>query len=82
VSIYPWFERLHALEQHSGFELPSAHERILAFWDAVATRESVRAIADPTDFYLDRYRAQRRRCPPRPRTGARRRPPRAEARSD
>jgi glutathione S-transferase len=59
LAFYPWFERLHALEQHSGFELPPAHERIRAFWDAVATRESVRAIANPTDFYLDRYRAQR-----------------------
>lgn len=58
LAFYPWFERFHALEQHAGFELPRAHERIHAFWKAVAARESVRAIANPTEFYLERYRAR------------------------
>jgi len=58
-AFYPWFERFRALEQHSGFELPRAHERIRAFWSAVAARESVKAIANPTEFYVDRYRAHR-----------------------
>jgi hypothetical protein len=34
------------------------HERIHAFWKAVAARASVQAIANPTEFYLDRYRAR------------------------
>jgi glutathione S-transferase len=57
-AFYPWFERFQAFEQHAGFELPRGHERIHAFWKAVAARESVRAIANPTEFYLDRYRAR------------------------
>ena len=58
-AFYPWFERFHALEQHVGFELPRAHERIHAFWQATAAREAVKAIANPTEFYLDRYRTHR-----------------------
>src|SRR4051812_12377815 len=58
-TFYPWFERFHALEQQADVELPRAHERIHAFWKALAARESVQAIANPTEFYLERYRAHR-----------------------
>jgi glutathione S-transferase len=58
-TFYPWFERLHALEQHARFEVPRALERVQRFWQAVADRESVQAIANDTDFYLARYRAPR-----------------------
>lgn len=56
-TFYPWFERFHALEQHSGFEVPRVLERVHRFWKAVAARESVTAIQNSTDFYLERYRS-------------------------
>jgi glutathione S-transferase len=58
-TFYPWFERFHALERHTGFEVPRVHERIHNFWRAVAARESVKTIATPTEFYLERYRTHR-----------------------
>jgi glutathione S-transferase len=56
-TFYPWFERLPALQQHSGFTLPSELERVLRWHDAVQARPSVRAIANATPFYLERYRS-------------------------
>jgi glutathione S-transferase len=56
-TFYPWFERLRALEQQTGFEVPRALERVHRFWKAVAARESVTAIENTTDFYVERYRA-------------------------
>jgi glutathione S-transferase len=58
-TFYPWFERLKALGQHTGFEVPRGLERVHRFWQAVAGRESVKAIENPTEFYLERYRTQR-----------------------
>jgi glutathione S-transferase len=57
LTFYPWFERLRALERHTGFDVPRALERVHRFWKAVAARESVTAIENSTDFYLERYRA-------------------------
>jgi glutathione S-transferase len=56
-AFYPWFERLPALQQHSGFTLPSPLNRVLRWHDALQARPSVRSIANSTDFYLARYRA-------------------------
>src|SRR5689334_11938222 len=56
-TFYPWFERLRALEQHTGFEVPRALERVHRFWNAVAQRESVKAIENSTEFYVERYRS-------------------------
>jgi glutathione S-transferase len=58
-TFYPWFERLRALEQHTGFETPRGLERVFRFWQAVAQRESVKAIENTTEFYLERYRAHK-----------------------
>jgi glutathione S-transferase len=57
-AFYPWFERFRALERHTGFEVPGVLERTHQFWQAVAARESVKAIENPTEFYLERFRAQ------------------------
>jgi glutathione S-transferase len=57
LTFYPWFERLPALQQHSGFALPSELSRVLRWHDAVQARPSVRAIANTTQFYLERYRS-------------------------
>jgi glutathione S-transferase len=59
-TFYPWFERLPALEQHSGFQLPSSLERLQRWREAVRARPSVRAIENPVNFYLDRYRSYQR----------------------
>jgi glutathione S-transferase len=56
-AFYPWFERFHALERLTGFEVPRVFERTHRFWKAVAARESVKAIENPTEFYLERYRS-------------------------
>jgi glutathione S-transferase len=58
-TFYPWFERLRAFEQHAGFEVPRGLERVLRFWDALSQRESVKAIENSTEFYLERYRARK-----------------------
>jgi hypothetical protein len=39
--------------------VPRALERVQRFWQAVAAREAVQAIANDTEFYLARYRAPR-----------------------
>jgi glutathione S-transferase len=62
-TFYPWFERFRALEQHIGFEVPRALERVHRFWKAVGTRESVTAIENSTEFYLERYRAYQPTAP-------------------
>jgi glutathione S-transferase len=56
-TFYPWFERLRALEQHTGFELPTSLDRVHRFWQAVSVRESVKAIENSTQFYVERYRS-------------------------
>ena len=59
-TFYPWFERLPALEQHSGLQLPSTLDRLQRWREAVRARPSVQAIANPVSFYLERYRAYQR----------------------
>jgi glutathione S-transferase len=62
-AFYPWFERLPALQEHGGFELPRSLERLARFRDALASRESVAAIKNPVEFYLERYRARKPGAP-------------------
>lgn len=59
-AFYPWFERLPAFQEHTGFGLPGGLERLARWRDAVSQRESVREIANPASFYLERYRSFRR----------------------
>jgi glutathione S-transferase len=56
-AVYPWLERLPALERHGGFERPGGLERLLRLEEALRARDSVKEIANPTEFYLERYRA-------------------------
>lgn len=55
ISFYPWFERLPVLEHFRHFTLPPETPRLQAWWNAVSTRDSVRAVANPTSFYLERF---------------------------
>jgi glutathione S-transferase len=61
-TFYPWFERLGALEQHTGFQ-PPALERLTRWREVVQARPSVRAIENPISFYVERYRNYRRPAP-------------------
>lgn len=55
LTYYPWFEQLSVLEHFRGFKLPIGLHRLMAWWDAVADRKAVRAIAKPEKFYLEHY---------------------------
>jgi glutathione S-transferase len=55
LTFYPWFEQLNVLEHFRGFQLPSGLDRLQEWWVAVAERESVKSIANPPEFYLERY---------------------------
>lgn len=59
-TFYPWFERLPALEQFAGFRLPRSLQRLQRWREAVQARASVRAIENPVQFYVERYRNYRR----------------------
>lgn len=62
-SLYPWFERLPALEQLAGFRRPAGLDRLQRWRDAVRARPSVHAIENPVSFYAERYRNYRRAQP-------------------
>ncbi|MFH7029475.1 MAG: glutathione S-transferase C-terminal domain-containing protein [Heteroscytonema crispum UTEX LB 1556] len=55
LTFYPWFERLPALEHYRGFKLPSEFTCLQRWQDAVSQRESVKKIANPKEFYIERY---------------------------
>ncbi|MBD2498000.1 glutathione S-transferase family protein [Nostoc sp. FACHB-280] len=55
ISFYPWFERLPVLEHFRKFTLPAETPRLLQWWNAVESRESVQAVANPVSFYLERF---------------------------
>jgi glutathione S-transferase len=55
ISFYPWFERLPLLEHFRKFTLPAETPRLQAWWDVVRDRPSIQAVANPTEFYLERF---------------------------
>lgn len=55
VAFYPWFERWPALEHHRGVALPTGLERLARWRKALGERAAVRAIENPTSFYIERY---------------------------
>lgn len=55
LTYYPWFEQLSALTHYRGFQMPSGLERLQRWRDAVASRESVQAIAKSQEFYIASY---------------------------
>lgn len=55
LTYYPVFEQWIALEHFRGYPLPTGLDRLNQWKDAVANRESVRAIAQSPEFYLERY---------------------------
>lgn len=55
ISFYPWFERLPVIEHFRKFELPAETPRIQKWWAALRDRESIKAVANPKEFYLERF---------------------------
>ncbi|MCU0546109.1 MAG: glutathione S-transferase family protein [Oscillatoriaceae cyanobacterium Prado104] len=57
ISFYPWFERLSVLDYFRKFALPTETPRLEKWWNAVRDRDSVRAVANPVEFYIQRFTA-------------------------
>ena len=55
ISFYPWFERLPLLEHFRGFNLPAETPRLQEWWNVVRDRPSIQAVANSTEFYLERF---------------------------
>ncbi len=55
ISFYPWFERLPLLEHFRDFTLPAETPRLQEWWNVVRDRPSIQAVANPTEFYLERF---------------------------
>ncbi len=55
ISVYPWFERLPLLEHFRGFTLPAETPRLQTWWNLLRDRSSIQTVANPVDFYLQRF---------------------------
>jgi len=55
ISFYPWFERLPLLEHFRQFTLPAETPRLQAWWHGLRDRPSIKAVANPVEFYLERF---------------------------
>ena len=55
ISFYPWFERLPILEHFRKFTLPAETPRLQTWWNSLGDRSSIQAVANPVDFYLQRF---------------------------
>ncbi|HYX17216.1 MAG TPA: glutathione S-transferase family protein [Nostoc sp.] len=55
ISFYPWFERLPLLEHFRKFTLPAETPHLQTWWNRLSDRSSIQAVANPVDFYLQRF---------------------------
>lgn len=55
LTYYPWFERWPALEFYRSFEWQKDWIRLQRWRDALEERPTVQKIANPTDYYIERY---------------------------
>lgn len=55
ISFYPWFERLPVLERFRNFTLPAETPHLQQWWENLRHRPSIVEVANPTDFYLERF---------------------------
>ncbi|RCJ20292.1 glutathione S-transferase [Nostoc minutum NIES-26] len=54
-TFYPWFERWPALKYYRGLALPEEFTRLRQWKHALKQRNSVVAIANSKEFYIERY---------------------------
>jgi glutathione S-transferase len=59
ATFHPWFEQFGVLQTFFGLRWPNRCRRLAQWREAVAARPCVAAIAQPEDFYLERYGALR-----------------------
>jgi glutathione S-transferase len=55
ISFYPWFERLPVLEKFRNFTLPTETPRLQKWWENLRHRDSIQKVANPTEFYVERF---------------------------
>jgi glutathione S-transferase len=55
LALYPWFEQVAVLERYRGFRLPAECQRLIAWQQAVANRDSVRSVGRSPQYFLDAY---------------------------
>lgn len=55
LTFYPWFERWIALKHYRGFGIPSEFTRLKQWKHTLKEYPSVKAIARPKEFYIERY---------------------------
>jgi glutathione S-transferase len=55
-AFYPFFERFVAVEAYRDVTIPADFSRLRAWLDAMRGRETVKALARPRDYYVERYR--------------------------
>ncbi len=56
LAYYPFLERLPAWTQHRDIDIPSDCTRLKKWYDIMHALPSVREIANPPEYYIDRYR--------------------------
>lgn len=54
-TFYPVFEQWAVLEHFRGVQFPAGLDCLKQWWSAMAKRGSVRAIAQPPEFYIEHY---------------------------
>lgn len=54
-TFYPWFERWPALKHYRGLAIPEQFTRLRQWKKALKQRDSVVAIANSKEFYIERY---------------------------
>ena len=57
MTYYPHFERLPAWEYYRGLTVPGDCSRLLTWLDAMRNRDSVRAIVNSPQYYIERYKS-------------------------
>lgn len=55
LAFYPWFERWSVLQHYRGFVLPSECVRLKKWQEAMGARDSVGAIKNTQDCYIQQY---------------------------
>ena len=55
LTFYPWFERIPTLEHYRKYTIPAEAILVKRWWSTVSDRPAVKAIANPVDFYIERY---------------------------
>ncbi|QYX32966.1 glutathione S-transferase family protein [Sphaerospermopsis torques-reginae] len=55
ISFYPWFERLPVLEKFRNFTFPTETPKLQEWWHNLRQRESIQQVANPTEFYVERF---------------------------